>query len=490
MLMLSVSVVFLSVLPICQGESSPTTQSTKKLSDEFLLVRHLFGKYNRHVRPVSHNREVTNVSLKIALFSILRLDTRDQTLYLNTEMIMEWHDHYLEWNPALYNGTSVIRVPYHEIWHPDVILYNTADQHYRRSIISTNAIVQNTGQVRLLSHAMFLSACDIDITWYPFDQQDCTLYLSSWTYDSSKIELFDGAADLSEYSENPELILKKFYSEKTSHKDPCCSLPFSTVVYHLQMQRRTLYSVVFFVLPGNIINICALLVFLLPPDSGEKVSLSMNCLIAMMVFLMAVTVSIPSSPNVPLIGQFYLACITIVALNLLMSVCILRCRFSNELKVHGKVRTLLRWLGRLLFIRIPQQLQDKWHIDQDKEELDRTTERMQNPPKILTVAGARPFRGHLSSEKVNQDESCQARITSLLESIYSLQLQEQCTWASKENDIRKEIEVLYVCQILDRIFFIVFLFVVIGFNVGLMTSSPYSKGVEYYSSGYSNYTDT
>ncbi|XP_063600615.1 neuronal acetylcholine receptor subunit beta-3-like [Penaeus indicus] len=251
-----------------------------------------------------------------------------------------------------------------------------------------------------------------------------------------------------------------------------------------------MYSVVFFVLPGNIINICALLVFLLPPDSGEKVSLSMNCLIAMMVFLMAVTMSIPSSPKVPLIGQFYLACITTVALNLLMSVYILRCRFSSKLKVYGKVRMLLIWLGRLLFMRIPQQLQDKWHIDRDKEEIDRTTERMQNPPKILNVASANPLRGRLSSEKINQDESCQARIASLLENIYSLQLQEQSAWTSKENDIRTEIESLYVCQILDRIFFVVFLFVVIGFNVGLLTSSPYSKGAEYYSSGHSNDTDT
>ncbi|XP_042855265.1 neuronal acetylcholine receptor subunit alpha-9-like, partial [Penaeus japonicus] len=272
---------------------------------------HLFGKYNKHIRPALHHQEVTNVSLEFALFSILSLDTRAQTLFLNGELIMQWHDHYLTWDPDLYNGTRVIRVPYHEIWYPDVILYNTADPNYGKSVLRTNAIVRNTGQVRLLSHAMFLSSCDVDITWYPFDQQDCTLFLASWTYDSSKIELFNEPSDLSEYSENPEFIIENLHNEKSLHSDPCCALPFSS-----------------------------LLVFLLPPDSGEKVGLSMNCLLAMMVFLTAVTMGIPSSETVPLIGHFYLACILTVALNLIMSVCTLRCRFSDSLNCSGKVSGL------------------------------------------------------------------------------------------------------------------------------------------------------
>ncbi|XP_042894186.1 neuronal acetylcholine receptor subunit alpha-9-like [Penaeus japonicus] len=399
---------------------------------------------------------------------------------------MQWHDHYLTWDPDLYNGTRVIRVPYHEIWYPDVILYNTADPNYGKSVLRTNAIVRNTGQVRLLSHAMFLSSCDVDITWYPFDQQDCTLFLASWTYDSSKIELFNEPSDLSEYSENPEFILENLHNEKSLHSDPCCALPFSSVVYHIQLQRRILHSIFFYVLPGNIINICALLVFLLPPDSGEKVGLSMNCLLAMMVFLTAVTMGIPSSETVPLIGHFYLACILTVALNLIMSVCTLRCRFSDSLNCSGKVRQLLVWLGRLCCIRIPKQLEDKWRSDEEKEKMDRNRQLMGNLPKIFNVASAPPSR-EMSTAK---DENYKAIVTALLENIYSLQLKEQSSQSSAESKKRKEIEALYVCQVLDRIFFIVFLIAVIGFNVGLLSSSPYSNSVEYDSVGYSNRSET
>ncbi|XP_037803554.1 neuronal acetylcholine receptor subunit beta-4-like [Penaeus monodon] len=167
------------------ARASPYPRQAQEVSDELLLLATLRGTQER-LPGLAHTRRLPTCPQNRGS-SYLNLDTRGQTLYLNTEMIMEWHDHYLEWEPDLYNGTSVIRVPYHEIWYPDVILYNTADPNYQRSIISTNAIVKSTGQVKLLSHAMFLSSCDIDTTWYPFDQQDCTLYLSSWTYDSSKV---------------------------------------------------------------------------------------------------------------------------------------------------------------------------------------------------------------------------------------------------------------------------------------------------------------
>ena len=43
----------------------------------------------------------------------------------NTEMIMIWQDVHLAWNPPDYKDLEVIRVPYYDIWYPDIILHNT-----------------------------------------------------------------------------------------------------------------------------------------------------------------------------------------------------------------------------------------------------------------------------------------------------------------------------------------------------------------------------
>ena len=36
---------------------------------------------------------------------------------------------------------------------------------------------------------MFKSTCHIDIRWFPFDDQECTMKFGSWTYDGTKIDL-------------------------------------------------------------------------------------------------------------------------------------------------------------------------------------------------------------------------------------------------------------------------------------------------------------
>ena len=35
-----------------------------------------------------------------------------------------WIDYKLRWDPAVYGGLKVVRLPYDAIWKPDVLLYN------------------------------------------------------------------------------------------------------------------------------------------------------------------------------------------------------------------------------------------------------------------------------------------------------------------------------------------------------------------------------
>ncbi|XP_069937061.1 neuronal acetylcholine receptor subunit beta-4-like, partial [Cherax quadricarinatus] len=145
----------------------------------------------------------------------------------NTEMIMKWKDYNLKWNPDDYNGTTSIRIPYRNIWFPDIILVNTADSNYEASVLNTNAIITHQGEVELLSHAILTTVCLMDVQWYPFDQQTCRLTFASWTYDNTKIRLVQGPADLSKFRQNPEFFLEDFYSELDDVINPCCPTPIS-----------------------------------------------------------------------------------------------------------------------------------------------------------------------------------------------------------------------------------------------------------------------
>ena len=81
--------------------------------------------------------------------------------------------------------------------------------------------------------------------------------------------------------------------------------PFPNLTYTVKLQRKALYSLYNIVLPCVFITFCGMLVFLLPPDSGEKVSMSVTMLLSSTVFLLIVAESMPAQSDViPLIGEF------------------------------------------------------------------------------------------------------------------------------------------------------------------------------------------
>ena len=58
----------------------------------------------------------------------------------------------------------------------------------------TNVVVTSHGLCTYIPPGIFLSSCPIDITWFPFDDQDCEMKFGSWTYNGFKV-LFTAVSD-------------------------------------------------------------------------------------------------------------------------------------------------------------------------------------------------------------------------------------------------------------------------------------------------------
>uniref|UniRef100_A0A914DIY6 Neurotransmitter-gated ion-channel ligand-binding domain-containing protein n=1 Tax=Acrobeloides nanus TaxID=290746 RepID=A0A914DIY6_9BILA len=74
------------------------------------------------------------------------------------------------------------------IWVPDIVLYNNADSNYNITI-STKATLHHDGEVHWEPPAIFKSMCQIDVQWFPFDEQTCHLKFGSWTYSENLLNL-------------------------------------------------------------------------------------------------------------------------------------------------------------------------------------------------------------------------------------------------------------------------------------------------------------
>ena len=50
-------------------------------------------------------------------------------------------------------------------------------------------VVTDTGSCTYIPPGIFKSTCQIDITWFPFDDQNCDMKFGSWTYDGFKVKI-------------------------------------------------------------------------------------------------------------------------------------------------------------------------------------------------------------------------------------------------------------------------------------------------------------
>ena len=167
------------------------------------------------------------------------------------------------------------------------------------------------GNVTWLSMSIFRSSCTIDVKYFPYDIQNCTMEFASWTFGLDKLDIVDynsEQGDLSNYVSSSEWELLAYKSKRAVVTFSCCpDDPTTFLKYSIVIKRRPLFYIFNLVMPCVLITLVALLGFYMPPESGEKVSMGITTLLSVTVFLMIVAESMPpTSDIVPLIGRFSL----------------------------------------------------------------------------------------------------------------------------------------------------------------------------------------
>ena len=97
-----------------------------------------------------------------------------------------WFDHKLVWEPEEFGGVDMLHVPSTHIWLPDIVLYNNADGNFEVTL-ATKATLFHTGLVEWKPPAIYHSSCEMDVEYFPFDEQTCVMKFGSWTYDGFQV---------------------------------------------------------------------------------------------------------------------------------------------------------------------------------------------------------------------------------------------------------------------------------------------------------------
>ncbi|XP_074090645.1 neuronal acetylcholine receptor subunit alpha-7 isoform X2 [Macrotis lagotis] len=271
--------------------SSPSLEASLQGEFQRKLYKELLKNYNPLERPVANDSQPLTVYFSLSLLQIMDVDEKNQVLTTNIWLQMYWTDYYLQWNMSEYPGVKNVRFPDGQIWKPDILLYNSADERFDATF-HTNVLVNSSGHCQYLPPGIFKSSCYIDVRWFPFDVQQCKLKFGSWSYGGWSLDLQMQEADISGYISNGEWDLVEIPGKRSERFYDCCKEPYPDVTFTVTMRRRTLYYGLNLLIPCVLISALALLVFLLPADSGEKISLAQYFASTMIIVGCSVVVTV------------------------------------------------------------------------------------------------------------------------------------------------------------------------------------------------------
>ncbi|XP_017279117.1 neuronal acetylcholine receptor subunit alpha-3 isoform X2 [Kryptolebias marmoratus] len=229
----------------------------------------------------------------------------------------------------------------------------------------TKALLHYNGDVTWIPPAIFKSSCKIDVTYFPFDYQNCTMKFGSWTYDKAKIDLvlIGSTINLKDFWESGEWVIIDAPGYKHDIKYNCCEEIYTDITYSLYIRRLPLFYTINMIIPCLLISFLTVLVFYLPSDCGEKVTLCISVLLSLTVFLLVITETIPSTSLViPLIGEYLLFTMIFVTLSIVITVFVLNVHYRTP-KTHTMPcwvrRVFLGLLPRVMFMTRPERDPEK-----------------------------------------------------------------------------------------------------------------------------------
>uniref|UniRef100_A0A1I8ISS5 Neur_chan_LBD domain-containing protein n=1 Tax=Macrostomum lignano TaxID=282301 RepID=A0A1I8ISS5_9PLAT len=233
----------------------------------------------------------------------------------------------------------------------------------------TKVTVKHDGQITWEPPAIFKSSCQIDVEFFPFDEQLCTMKFGVWTHDGLAVDLqhlkqfeagYSGldtffakrGIELENYYESVEWDVTDVPVQKNIRIYPCCPEPYPDLTFTIRIRRKTLFYTVNLIVPCVAISFLTTFVFYLPSDSGEKITLSVSILLALTVFFLLLAEIIPpTSLVVPLIGKYLLFTMVLVTLSIVVTVIVLNVHFCDPL-----TNQMSPWVRRLFLGLLPRIL--------------------------------------------------------------------------------------------------------------------------------------
>ncbi|XP_035824760.1 acetylcholine receptor subunit alpha-like [Aplysia californica] len=312
-------------------QATPITSAT---TDDFLrLHQKLTSNYSTHMRPVLNQSESLPVRVSTRLLSVTGVDEPRQLVTIVCAVRYSWFDPFLTWDPAEYGGIDVMYLEQDNIWTPDMYQLHSPDGRGVLTELPTHHITLPSGKVTYRSTGTFTTFCNLDMTYFPYDQQTCLFKFGVLDAVLKNVELVSDGVEVSqefvghiEWDVEDMQLVQAVYGREDEQ--------FSVTEVVVTLRRRPRYFEVSMIVPVSVVSFLSLPSFLVSAESGERLSYSLTVLLSLAVYVSSTSSLMPhSSIKLPLLLLYLLM------LFLLSSLCVLINVLLIYLRRTGKVLT-------------------------------------------------------------------------------------------------------------------------------------------------------
>ncbi|XP_060587553.1 neuronal acetylcholine receptor subunit beta-3-like [Ruditapes philippinarum] len=398
---------------------------------------------NASYDPVSRPETLTHIKAGLNIFAIDELNLREQKLTLAGWMTFEWEDTRIMWNQTEHNDLKYIFFKPENIWKPELIIDNALQD---LEIIESQALLlrlRYDGIVDWEPPRLFVTHCEIDITFYPYDTQKCAVELLSWSYTIDEVildHLYEeiNLEDFQEHGEWKVLFTEIEDRNLTEHLPDGTLRVYPQLNFWIALQRRTGFYNLNVVMPIVMTSFFVVLVFLVPLDSGEKITYILTEFLALLLLLTIVVP--PTSITVSVLALWLGLVLIVAACGILSTVVVLHIAHREGAPVRGtKMFAFGQFMARLLC----------WQMTTIGAREVET-----HKPKRITVKSFKPDIANKRFEKKNVQKNDEKDVTHALEKVLK----------DLKDAEEREITWKFIAVVFDKFCFYAFLLTTIIMN--------------------------
>ncbi|XP_014385693.1 PREDICTED: acetylcholine receptor subunit epsilon [Myotis brandtii] len=250
-------------------------------NEELRLYHHLFDNYDPQCRPVREPEDTVSINIKVTLTNLISLNEKEETLTTSVWIGIDWDDYRLNFSKEDFGDIGILRVPSTHVWLPEIVLENNIDGQFGVAY-DCNVLVYEGGHVSWLPPAIYRSVCAVEVSYFPFDWQNCSLVFRSQTYNAQEVEFVfvvgdDGETiskidiDTEAYTENGEWAIDfcpgEIHRQDGGSADGAGGID---IVYTLIIRRKPLFYIINIIVPCVLISGLVLLAYFLPAQGKES----------------------------------------------------------------------------------------------------------------------------------------------------------------------------------------------------------------------------